>query len=878
MREKEQTTDYFVRTVEEALDHFGDVRWLGKHSPFAAPYFLHRQLKNESHTESSRGEVLQSILVALSKSITGSQAEHYRRLLELYYFEEIPPGEVQKRLNIGRTKLSQDRRVALSLLANELIRFNYPALRLEEPPIQTMLVHSGSHQKMIFDLLQSRHTVALVGAGGIGKTTLAALLTRAFVKAGNSAFWYTIRPDLNDQVESFVFALGYFAHQKGFSILWQELIASQGKAASEPKREKLMQMLRHLFSQMRPTPLLCIDEVDQLQSSPDHASLIRLIESLRGLVPILLAGQHSNIVCDHNEVLHGLNQEAMVELLQIHGVRFPPQQQQKLHEITQGNPRLVHLYCQALQSGEQHDDLLTALSRLSIWETLLGRVLQRLTQAELVVIMQLSVYPAPAPVYIAKADTIKRLAQKQLVQIDGKGSVEIPLLYRLLIRDNLPIEQQALLHRQAALMRSSVGTITAAAYHWIEAGDYYQAFLEWERHQHHEINQGQAATALRLFRRLATKPLPDDLCDQIQLICANLENLVGQPEIALEDIRTLLQKQSAVAIDAYALAGSIHNDRLEDLQAQAAFQQAQKQAEQIVEIRLASIHKGLAWGYWNDAEIEKAEVEINLASYEVENMRGNLARERGLFAKAVEHYHAAIALAEATHNEAGIAKSSNQLAGVLMWQGKFDECFQALQRAYTIYERIGNLRTMAGVLISQAVANNLAGTHAEALRLLERAEKLLEFLLEIERNMWLPILQARAEAYLGLGELDRAESLASKVIYMEDILMSRDAKWVLGEVAAQRNELARAEQFLKESIQLCELEPTNPDRYMAALANRSLAIVLLKQGKYDDVAVVQQRTIDYFTSLDLEFEIQRTKQMWTHYITSAHSEFRGVIS
>lgn len=862
MREIEPNSDLFIKTLEETLKHFTDAQWLGRNSPLAAPYFLHRHLKNESLSESRRGEILQDILTDLSRRFTVKEAAYYSELLKLYYFEELAPGEVQARLNIGRTKLSQDRREALLLLASELIHFIYPALRLEAPPIPTTLLEREKPQKAILDFLQAGKMVALVGASGIGKTTLAGLLARSFSKAGSNAFWYTIRPDLNDQVESFIFAVGYFAHQQGHSILWQELIATQGKAASEPKREKLLQMLRHLFTQMHPCPLLCIDEVDHLQSSPDHASLIRLIESLRGLVPILLIGQNTNILSDHSEMLGGLSEESLAKLLRLQGVRLDVEGQSELHQLTKGNPRLIQLYGQALQSGESSQDLLTTLSTMPILETLFSRILQRLSQAELETLMMLSVYPLPAPSYIGKAKLIESLQRKQLLQADGSGGVEVPALLRPLIVENLSTEQAANLHRCAATVRSETAAITAAAYHWIAAGEPEQAFLAWEHHQLQEINQGQAATALRLFRRLVVQDLPTALRERVRVLCGNLENLVGQPLIALEDIRSLLQKQSLAALEASDLEGRIHNERHDSTHARNAFHRAQELAEMILEARLAMVHKGLSWGYWNENELRKADEEIDLAAYEVENMRGNLARERFHYEQARTHYLQAIQLAEACQYEAGIAKSCNQLAGILMLQGDFETCFQLLQRAYAIHEQIGKVRSMSGYLSSMAVAHNLAGDHPTALQCLDKAEKLLGFLTEIETNLMLPILQARAEAYLGLGEIDRAEQFAQQVLAIEDEKMSRDAGWVLGEVAIRRQAWQAAVTYLRNTIENCLSDSLAPDHYVLALAYRSLARAYAQQGLQHEAVCYQQAAIDHFTSIQLPNEIMRTQAMF----------------
>jgi len=58
----------------------------------------------------------------------------------------------------------------------------------------------------------------------LGVALAAALPERA-------AFWFTVRPTLNDSLGSLLFALGYFLHRLGISQLWQYLLAAGGNSS-----------------------------------------------------------------------------------------------------------------------------------------------------------------------------------------------------------------------------------------------------------------------------------------------------------------------------------------------------------------------------------------------------------------------------------------------------------------------------------------------------------------------------------------------------------------------------------------------------------------------------------------------------------------------
>ena len=80
--------DPFARQVEQALEHFAQIEWLGSHSPLAAPYFLGQMLAHTTAGESvqQRGIALQNILLQAAEQLDSELQE----LLRIVYLKPNP--------------------------------------------------------------------------------------------------------------------------------------------------------------------------------------------------------------------------------------------------------------------------------------------------------------------------------------------------------------------------------------------------------------------------------------------------------------------------------------------------------------------------------------------------------------------------------------------------------------------------------------------------------------------------------------------------------------------------------------------------------------------------------------------------------------------
>ena len=837
----------FTQVIEEALKHYQDPIWLGESSPLATPYFLGNRLTTSTTSALVRGRTLQALFQETTDHLQGKNAERFQTILRQYYFKSLPAAVVWDMLGLGKNSFHLSRNAAIAALEEQLIEQIQPALRLEQPPVVEHLLERQRESEFALGALNKLQSIALLGVSGIGKSAFAAHLAH---KINRPTFWYTIRPGLNDQLESLLFALGLFAHQQGSSTLWLAVHTAPQQAASE----QMLGVVRHTLSQIQPLPLLCLNNLEQLQTKPSnqHVALISLMESLQGLVPMLWIGEQIPLPCDEYLTLSGLSPAASVELLRQSGIQISAPQQEEIYQLTKGNPRLLKLALASLVSGKARN----ALPDDPALEAILNRTLVRLSASERTILKALSVFRTPVPMHPwqtrASGVILNSLLEKQLLQSDGQGGIEVPLVYRQQIYRQLTKLEQQQAHRQAAEIRSRGGSYTAAAYHWLQAGEIELALALWQTHQQREMGQGQAAAAYAIFQPLISDGTSAQIREQAQLICAKIDMLHGQSERVLQQLTTKTISTEILAVEAGELLGMAANDHSEFTQAELSFQQSLKVAESLVEVRIARLHKGRAWSHLRQRELDLAERELGFAHYEIENMRGNLAFDRGHYALAQEHYGIALNLAEELNYRDGIGKTSNNLAGVTLWLGQFVDAIRYLERAFSAYQTVGKVADMAGSRITLAVAHNQAGNYAAAHVALDEAQTLQLG----QPTVWQLglIEQARAEAYLGANQLDLAELHVKNAIASEEISLLPDAYRVYGELCAHRGDAQNAETFLCQSLYLAE---KNEDRYLAAYAWRALAKLYHQLNFVTQAQTAQTRAIELFHELNLAHEANK---------------------
>lgn len=851
----------FSEALSAALEHFQDAHFLGEQSPLATPYLLGSYLTDDQPDARKRGEALQQVLRLAADDMNYDEADLHRTILRERFFNGRTAAEVRDLdgINLGKTQYFAHQKRALANFEPYVVDRLNPALRLDRPLANIPeLLDRARHIDRCLLHLKNGKTVMITGPSGTGKTSSASLLAQQW---GEDVVWFTVRPGINDHVGSFLFDLGYFCHLHGSSLLWQELIAGGGQT----KLERITGVVRHTLTQLPRKPLICIDEVDVLRPADDgnHAQLLQLFTTLHGQAAVLFIGQNASMAADHYEALGGLSPTLASVLFKRAGLVLSDGDLQRLVEYTNGNPRLLELSTIICQDGDPSSELFYRLPQAPPLPFLLSRILQRMSAQEIGVLMELAVFqtPAPADAWQREATTAHALVllqQKHLAQFDTRGGVFLLPAYREAIEADIPEQKRFELHRRAARLFEQRAQYTLATFHLSRTDTPETAVWTWRDVQQQEINRGHAYAALSLFRALDKEKLSTEAREQVVVFCATLENLVGSPARAQDDLRSILVRTPLLQIEADELGGVIANNQSELDEAERLFRRAMSTAEQLLEVRMAYIRKGLAWRYRSERDLARAWQSISLAQYEVENLQGVIQMERRDYEAAIETLTSALALAQRFKHEDGIAKTYNNLGRIYTMIGRFAEAEHAFEEAERTYQQIGKLAALDGMRINRSFLYNLAGEYDKAVQLVEQLREDKKRHGQDLPPLWIALIaQNLAEAFLGKKLLNDAEHQVKQAMEQEEISILPDSLRTFGEIKLHQGEQGEAEQWVQRSIDLL-LQNEHPDYYLLGYAYRTLAQIHVARKDLDRAAQAQTQAIELFTEINLPNEVEKT--------------------
>ncbi len=859
----------FGETLLHALEQFTNPVALGRTSPLATPYLLGHHLPASETDARARGRVLQQLLQSAVAAMSGEDADLHRAIIEERYFKGKSAAAARDtaRIALGKTQYFEHQKRAILQLEPHLLDQLNPTLRLEQPLLQAgELLDRDRVVARCLAALTQRQTVMLTGPGGVGKTSLGSRLAEVW---GNEVFWFTVRPGINDHLHRFLFELAYFCRLRGAAWLWQELIANNGYLPAA----RIPAIVRHTLVALPTVPLLCLDEADLLLTTTDGAGadsqarpLSELLAGLRTLVPILAMGQRAAIDADHQEPLTTLSPPLSNVLLKRHQINLPAPEQEQLYRYTSGNPRLLHLLIALHQSGEPLPDLLGQLSHAPSLHFLLARILQRLDETAIGVLLEVAIFAVAAPVDQWQTDparftALQTLYTRRLIQLDQAGGVALLPAYRDAIVAELPIQKAAQLHANAAAIFQRRGRYTLAAQHLSHTTEPERAVWFWRDLQQAEINGGQAYPALKLFRAMQQLPLSVAAREQVVLYCAALEKVVGTDAAALAELRSILIKTPLLQVEADTLGGLLANDRGDLTTAEQLFRRAIGEAEQLLSVRLAHAYKGLGWRYRNERALEQAWRQGLLAQYEVANFQGEVQFNRRIYEQAIAHWQEALRLAEQLDHTSGIAKSANNLGRCHATIGHYTEADGYFDRAEAIYRQIGKVTVFDGMAVNRAFVWNLAGRYTDAVSLLQNL--LVDKVQRGESTspeLTALIYQNLAEALLGLGHLVEAEQAVQEAIDQEEVNVSPDALRTHGEIKLQQGFPEQAERLICRALTLIDQFET-PDPYLAGYAWRALMQVYCATGDNQKVQAAYEKAVDCFATMNLSHEIDKTTRL-----------------
>lgn len=890
-KQKAATAVSFTEQIRAALNHYDDPEWLGGESPLAAPYFLGDALSGGT-TARERGEALRIALQQAAASLwpgelpttrseletavneerqqQGSKGLRYRYLLlELRYLRQIfrsseapaPDNDIAlcDYLSISRASYFNHLKTAQQALADALLTQCQPTLHLERPlPPEDTLIGRDELLAHCLNDLQSGQSVALSGMGGSGKTTLAAAIVNQW---DGSAFWYTIRPTLNDQADSLIFSLGAFLQQQGASTLWQQLVADGGTISSY---DLALAAVRSDLSHL-PNPLLCIDEMDSLTSSddfvqPQHVQMREFIDGLRQSAALLVAGQQHVLYLDRHYQLSNLSLPQQILFFEQRSIQLTAPEQQQLHEYTGGNPRLLQLCAALAQMGMPVATMLADLPQTSALQALWERLWQRLEADEQLLLQRVAIFRSavPADGWAEAAEALRRLRLRHLLQADGRGGLTLlPAFRALLLADwqRFPAAKREECHLLAAEMRLVRGEYTAVAHHLIQAHEDALAIQLWYPQRALEIQRGFAAMAQATFQKISTRHLPDEEKQALALIRAELLRLTGHVEAGLQEIQSVKWPTgSELTLRAELLRGDFLNEL-------GYPQQALTRYEDGIAVTLRLLNRLVRFRYQRGTvfvqqkDLDAAWQEAQLAQHEAAFLQGMVFDEQGRYAEAIAAYEQAILFAEQLNYEAGLAQAHRALANVYGRNAQLEKAIQHTQRASQIFEHLGDK------LNQERVNSTLAATYFQVGQFdkaVATAEPAVAYFETMGIQFWTAVTASTlAEAYFEVGELDKARETAEKVLRLEETQTFPYALYTLGLIAKAEAKWMQAESCFQQSQQIAA---DNGDRFMEAYAWRALGDVQMAAAQPENAATSWQHALSLFESLELIQEIEVTKR------------------
>ena len=885
---KSSATAAFDKQLKRALKLYNKPAKLGEESPLATPYFLARAMPPDVGviTARDRGEILakeiyraadtlwhgalprtrEEVAVAILQIRQGAKDSRYAYLLlELRCFRKFI--YVRRTADIweddrffpgSRSDHYRDYDAAVHQLGLALLDRLQPTLRLESPPQPTHLIGYQTHLQHALDIVSDNQTVTISGAGGTGKTTLGAALVAAMPQ--KRAFWFTIRPQLNDSLSSILFCLSHFLHAAGASSLWQLLLADK---ESVNNFSVVMAMLRQDLAQLHSNrPLFCFDEVDRLDASASahpvaaHAQIIEFLEELCQYAPVVMMCQRPVLPSALQLALDGLAVPQIDELLLQSQLVLSSAEVEQLYQHTGGNPRLLTLCTALLQRGESVTEMLTALPQTPAVQPILYRLWARLASADRRLVQQLAVFRSPTPedAWHGQQGELTRLCQSRIVMHDGQGGIFlIPAIHDLVYAE-ITIELREQLHLHAAEIRLIRGEYAAATYHFWQGRDANKAVQIWYTHRNRAIERGQANAVRPIFEGISSRELSKPERNALALIRAELRQLTGDYQ---EGLAALEAFDWANGSESVVRAARLRGEFLEALgypdQALQSFEEGSQIAARLLN-QLTNLRYGRSMLHIRRREMSQAWREARFAEYEVLTLRGILEDEMGQYADAHISFQNALTLATSLEDDSAQARAERNLANIYGRLQKLDEAVAHATNAIHIFERLGDRLNV------EYMRQNLSFIYLQTKQFqqaIEAATKAYCFFDEVGNSYFCAGAAANlAEAYFELGDLANAQQYAQAALARAERQIEPYALYTLGQVKQARGELAEATATFVESVLKAR---TNDEPYMEAYAQRALGKVCLEQG--DTVRGRQALTdaLQLFERLRIPDEISETQ-------------------
>jgi tetratricopeptide (TPR) repeat protein len=875
-----ENSNGFMANLRQALEHVGDAEWLKANAPLESirtlatgpaatlntpvPYLgikeLDERLKaiwQDWQTREQTG--LQALLWSAVRHIkpTSETGTNFPALLLLTYFQDPRPkqGDLIKELAVGQSTYYRQLAAAVQALEQSVVSLLQPSLRLESPTVKPLIGRAAELQNCLA-ALRTGGVVSLIGAAGLGKTSLGAMLAHEWSKPNLKTpfpthhslrtFWFTFRPGLTDNVQLLMFALALFMHQQGQSNLWLQLLAKPQEGSAGGGTGKALAMIAKSLEALKDAPpLFCFDEVDtllpnELEDNDERQQLRAFLEAFaelpRGGAPVLLIGQRLLMEPERGHVF-SLSRFGIAETRALlHSAELAADEAtcERVLNYTRGNPLLLQLLITLHQLGEPVLHNVGQLAATASLDWFLARLRRHLTAKELDLLDALSVFdsPAPASLWRKQSKVLDRLAQLSLVQRDHGHADQISLLpaVRDAVYRQLPADVRHGLHIAAAQGCANQGAFTLAAHHFVLGQQPELAIWTWHAHRDTEIRQGQTQTAWRIFTPLRYATLTHEQDRRaLALILAEVCNLLGKHEDGLEALNGMTWPSNRVSTARAKELRARLLMRRGDIE--AALKEYRASLETVTNLtasKRVALRKEVArQSLIRARDIGGARHEVLLAQHDVELLLADIEDESGRLDKALEHLRHALVLAQRSNDPVRLAKSYEGLGILEARCLNPDIAQQHLKEAARYFAQFGDIISAEGMTSSNsAFAFLMAQRFAEAIA---PAQKAIRFFEEMKQPYELALNEANlAEAHANLNQAEPAEQFVLRALAHEEPAVQAQCLYVLGHVRRLQRRFDEAEQLCKDAIKTAV---ANSDPWSEAYAWRTLGDVYREWGQ-----------------------------------------------
>jgi tetratricopeptide (TPR) repeat protein len=526
----------------------------------------------------------------------------------------------------------------------------------------------------------------------------------------------------------------------------------------------------------------------------------------------------------------------------------------RVQRFTGGNPRLLELYAALRQTGEEAGDALR-LSNDPSAKPLFSRLRRRLDDEERDLLSALAVFRSNTPrdAWTSAASALNDLIGRGFIKSDLAGGVALLPFFRELVFNALSPEHRVRLHHNAAHIRAQRGDYTAAAHHYVEAGEPESAVEIWYAHQDSEIMVGQAAAADDVFRQIQPDRLDNSRRTELLVIRNRLALLAGESERVLEGMEGFSwdadDETTAEVLSQWATAYRLleRPDQALDKYDQA-IEMLSRMATKIAGWRM---QRGIIL---TQTDSQAARYEAQLAIYDVERLQGMIDYLGGNFDSAQTHFMASLEIARAADDKDRIARAYHYLMLVAGRQGDIDNALAYSEKAMAHYAAIGDLPQLEGVRAE------LAGTYLNVRQfeaVIEPSEKALQFFERIKHEQWIASISSNlAEAYMETGRLEEARAAAFRVLRLEIARSRPYALYTLGHIHEREGNPTHASASFSEGI---EVARAVGDPFIEAYLERVFGGLCMRNGRPADGLAHLEAAARLFTEMGLQHEVTETE-------------------